>query len=313
MISPLLFVTPENWELLKKIKAGTARLEYRWRKFTVRAESFKAFWLKEKGQKGDWLSSAFDYMWPAMLVNGGYLSISRNGKVVLARLGKKLLALGDPPEMPLHLALVKALADGMPMKRGSYYKSKPVAPGNVNAKWYTGAEIFSEWRPLMKGNFKRSAVEEAARKGWITQDYTTKVYTLTEKGKKAAKRDPAPEVKLETRDGKQCNGCQKVFEDGDELEPVYECGSCGEEFTRDESSDGDSNRCPSCNKFAAKSDDKAKCPDCGDDVEDVTLVKHPKTGEWVNEDDYDEDEEEDAAAEPPTGDAQVVDIQTTKR
>ncbi len=42
---------------------------------------------------------------------------------------------------------------------------------------------------------------------------------------------------------------------------LYECGSCGEVFNRDNSADGDSARCPQCNKFAAKIADES-CPQC---------------------------------------------------
>lgn len=47
-----------------------------------------------------------------------------------------------------------------------------------------------------------------------------------------------------------------------ELTKLYECGSCGEVFGRDDSADGDSNRCPQCNKFAALSE-QVQCPECG--------------------------------------------------
>jgi len=45
--------------------------------------------------------------------------------------------------------------------------------------------------------------------------------------------------------------------------PLYECGDCGTRFTRDGSADGDSNRCPDCNRFGAKAADLA-CSECGE-------------------------------------------------
>jgi predicted RNA-binding Zn-ribbon protein involved in translation (DUF1610 family) len=60
----------------------------------------------------------------------------------------------------------------------------------------------------------------------------------------------------------KCPSCEAAV-DEDELVAVYDCGACGETFSRDNSADGDSNRCPSCNKFAGLSDQKA-CPDCGE-------------------------------------------------
>ena len=44
-------------------------------------------------------------------------------------------------------------------------------------------------------------------------------------------------------------------------EAVYECGTCGTEFPRSGSYDGDSARCPDCGKFSSKLRDDA-CVDC---------------------------------------------------
>lgn len=59
---------------------------------------------------------------------------------------------------------------------------------------------------------------------------------------------------LNAEEVKVCSGCNEVIEDGDEV-TVYECNDCGTTFIRDDSADGSSNRCPDCNKFAAKSDE----------------------------------------------------------
>lgn len=69
--------------------------------------------------------------------------------------------------------------------------------------------------------------------------------------------------------GQRCPGCDKLFDPADAV-PVYECGTCGTTFGRYESSDGDSNRCPDCNRFGAKLHDG--CPDgCADEPEDVDV------------------------------------------
>lgn len=69
---------------------------------------------------------------------------------------------------------------------------------------------------------------------------------------------------IEVEDVQVCSGCKAVLEEGD-IEPVYECGDCGEEFTKDDSPNGN-NQCPQCNKFAARKEDDGKSSCCGDDV-----------------------------------------------
>jgi rubredoxin len=60
----------------------------------------------------------------------------------------------------------------------------------------------------------------------------------------------------------KCDSCDTVFSTIDDMVVLYECGNCGTVFTRDDSSDGCSNRCPDCNKFSSKKTDLG-CPDCG--------------------------------------------------
>lgn len=60
----------------------------------------------------------------------------------------------------------------------------------------------------------------------------------------------------------KCPSCDATFEI-DELGPVYECGDCGEVFGKEDSADGCSHRCPTCQKFASKSDQLA-CPECNE-------------------------------------------------
>lgn len=68
-------------------------------------------------------------------------------------------------------------------------------------------------------------------------------------------------VIVEAEEVEVCPGCDTVNE-GDKL-ALYECGDCGTTFTRDNSADGSSNRCPDCNKFAASTGNSAG--ECGCD------------------------------------------------
>lgn len=61
-------------------------------------------------------------------------------------------------------------------------------------------------------------------------------------------------------DGYRCGDCERIFTSDDSDSPLYECGSCGDTYSRNDSADGGSNRCPSCNKFGAKVSD-VSCPD----------------------------------------------------
>jgi hypothetical protein len=64
----------------------------------------------------------------------------------------------------------------------------------------------------------------------------------------------------------RCGGCEAEFTDADADQgqgALYECGECGNPFSRGNSADGDSNRCPDCNRFGAKLAEFA-CPDCNE-------------------------------------------------
>jgi DNA-directed RNA polymerase subunit RPC12/RpoP len=76
-----------------------------------------------------------------------------------------------------------------------------------------------------------------------------------------------------------CASCEVGYEE-DQTETVYECGSCGTTFTRADSADGDSNRCPDCNKFGAKSGERA-CSECGETVELTTCAECSRCDAWV--------------------------------
>jgi len=82
----------------------------------------------------------------------------------------------------------------------------------------------------------------------------------------------------------ECQACDHQFNDGDEGGPLYECSGCGTSFTREDSADGDSNRCPNCNKFGAKVADLT-CPMCqSDEVEHGEfLAPPPPTAEELAE------------------------------
>lgn len=70
----------------------------------------------------------------------------------------------------------------------------------------------------------------------------------------------------------KCDSCDELSETC-EAESIYECGTCGSSFLRSNSSDGDSSRCPSCNKFSSKLADSA-CSQCQEGgVEEVSAVK----------------------------------------
>lgn len=72
-------------------------------------------------------------------------------------------------------------------------------------------------------------------------------------------------IEVEVFEGWHCTECDEYHADVDE-NPLYECGECGDTFTREENGD---NRCGTCNKFAAKIADRA-CPSCNGVLEEST-------------------------------------------
>lgn len=78
----------------------------------------------------------------------------------------------------------------------------------------------------------------------------------------------------------KCPDCDNFSEPGETL-TLYECGNCGTVFTQDGSADGASNRCPDCNKFAAKKTDDG-CPEC-EEGECEAVMAHQEDGEWVED------------------------------
>lgn len=93
------------------------------------------------------------------------------------------------------------------------------------------------------------------------------------KGKaQAVPTAPAPPVLEEGQvQAWLCDDCGAV-EDEFNASPLYECGNCGTIFNRENSADGDSARCPDCNKFSAKIADEC-CVSCEvGKVEEVIAV-----------------------------------------
>jgi rubredoxin len=88
----------------------------------------------------------------------------------------------------------------------------------------------------------------------------------------------------------KCTECDHLFteeEPGDvraNAEPAYECGNCGQTFTKDDSPSGN-HQCPGCNKFASKMDPEwFACPEClaateGEEVPVITCVCHDEEHE----------------------------------
>src|SRR5579862_7857353 len=81
-----------------------------------------------------------------------------------------------------------------------------------------------------------------------------------------------------------CTECNSfVGQDDAQEEDQYECGNCsGDPFTRGESADGDSNRCPDCNKFGARTDPRLVCPQCATGLETSAEVVSSFVSNIVN-------------------------------
>jgi len=62
----------------------------------------------------------------------------------------------------------------------------------------------------------------------------------------------------------QCSECEHLFVEDElgDLEPLYECNDCGTVFTRSNSYDGGSHKCPDCSRFSSKLSEDG-CSECG--------------------------------------------------
>jgi hypothetical protein len=76
----------------------------------------------------------------------------------------------------------------------------------------------------------------------------------------------------------KCLACENLYdgepdEDLERLPFAYECDNCGDIFSEQDSGayhvmgGAKKNQCPSCNRFARKSDDRRVCEHCGDAAE----------------------------------------------
>jgi hypothetical protein len=84
-------------------------------------------------------------------------------------------------------------------------------------------------------------------------------------------------------EGLECSACEGKFTEANKA-PLYECDNDGL-FNRDNSADGGSHRCPTCNKFGSKVGDQS-CPICDEGpVETATVLLCPICEDVVGEDD----------------------------
>jgi len=80
-------------------------------------------------------------------------------------------------------------------------------------------------------------------------------------------------LQIETIQAYKCVECLEISEKAGER--LYECRDCGTLFTRANSADGMSHRCPDCNRFSSKVADQS-CLDCQEgEVEKITAYKCP--------------------------------------
>jgi DNA-directed RNA polymerase subunit RPC12/RpoP len=74
-----------------------------------------------------------------------------------------------------------------------------------------------------------------------------------------------------------CEHCEKFYDDEEVEEngPIYECGSCGNQFPKSETG---THQCPQCQKFGSKLYDQS-CPEgCTDELESVEVLIDTENG-----------------------------------
>ena len=72
----------------------------------------------------------------------------------------------------------------------------------------------------------------------------------------------------------QCQSCDTIVEEPAD-DPIHDCRQCGNTFVRSQSADGESNRCPECNRFAAKTAHHS-CPECEGELQEVEARQCPE-------------------------------------
>lgn len=88
-------------------------------------------------------------------------------------------------------------------------------------------------------------------------------------------KDAKPEIRY------LCHECDELNDEPGEA--LHECGACDITFTRSNSANGGSNRCPDCNRFSSKKADTS-CASCEEgEVEEVTVYHCGMCGEDVLE------------------------------
>lgn len=82
-------------------------------------------------------------------------------------------------------------------------------------------------------------------------------------------------------EGFRCEECEEVFEETAGV-PLYECNECGTIYSKNESADGNSHRCPDCSKFGSKIADDC-CALCEEGaVEEIVAAQCPGCQEWYD-------------------------------
>jgi Zn-finger nucleic acid-binding protein len=102
-------------------------------------------------------------------------------------------------------------------------------------------------------------------------------------------RHTANKNTLEKLTAYKCESCEEISESFED-EPLYECNGCGNRFTRSNSADGDSSRCPTCQKFSGKVSDTV-CEKCGEgEVTEIEAMHCTICGSYFEAKDIEGDE-----------------------
>jgi len=89
---------------------------------------------------------------------------------------------------------------------------------------------------------------------------------------------------VEQTTGYKCEECGEVSNDM-QIEPLYECSSCGQKYTRSNSSTGAGSGCPNCSRFG-KLISNFSCPECQEGpLEEVVAFRCPSGDLYEDEGD----------------------------